>query len=835
MFDPYHKWLGIPKEQRPATYYQLLGISPSETDRDVIEEAAIRQTTHLRAYQIGPHAQECTRLLNEIAQARTTLLNPGLRREYDARLAPLATVAVPARADDAVTAQPPRPAATTFADEFTDLDEPRPTRPHPRSDRRLDVRKSNTVWIIVGSAGAGVVLLIAVVLLFVLLRSSQRPPIIAVKPAPVAPAPKPVPPVAAPQPGQADPQPQPAPMPPQPIPMPQPVILPKVAPGNRLPANLADAPFDAWSIQFPETIGHLAISADGSTVAAGSFQRVYLIDYAKKNWRAAVETPVNSQRAFAMSPNGSLLAIGDKDRLTVWDLTKGNLLQTLPHEGADLVACAAFSSDGAKLATGTQSNDPQRCLVRLWDIAAGKLLWTGVGHQRIITSIVIAAGGDVVSRDVDYSHRRWRGADGGEVRNVVNQRLLRENLGADGRHVVATWQDNRTIELWDMEQNRAVRSFNNGGRFAIRLRWGGDGKTAIAVDDANALGFWDVNQGKLLATRNDHTGQLVTDLAIAGDGRTAVSAGMGNNSVRFWNLARLHNPQAGAIASHDYVTEDDFAKLPQRSALSERVGGEGGGPFYRFQRDGKPLLGFLGAVGNWNNRPMIRLLHPLYGRDHPAPQAGETLLLAKEGYAVGGLNAVGTDYCWAVQVIFCRLDDGKLDLNDSYTSAWLSEPRNDPVRRLGMNGQPALGIFGRQGLNNDALGLILSLPPDAVNPGSKVILKKDDAFAGDEPIDRVFRFQHAKSYSVELRAGQIVNIVAAAGGLQMPLFVRLSTDQDVTVGAHQQRTNKAHLYNFVVPRDGNYRITVVNMIRDRVGPFTLTVTEGAQRPNTKGD
>ncbi len=818
MFDPYHKWLGIPKEQRPPTFYQLLGISPRETDHDVIEEAAIRQTTHLRAYQMGAHAQDCTRLLNEVAQARTTLLNPELRRDYDARLAPAATAAAPAHAADAVTAQAPRVAAPAFHEEFADFDEPRP-RPRPRSDRTLDVRKSIAPWIIVASVGGGALMLLVIVLPIMWLRIAPDRQIAVANPPPVAPAPKPgpkpAPPMVVPQPARNPPQ---------------PVILPKIAPGNRLPANVADAPFDAWNIQFPETIGHLAMSADGSTVAAGSFQRVYVIDYAKRVWRPALDTATHGGRAFALSSDGAVLAIGDKDSVTVWDLTTSKLLHTLPHAGADVVVCAAFSPDGAKLATGTQSGNPQHCLVRYWDIAAAKLLWTGVGHQRIITSIAVAAGGDVISRDVDYSHRRWRAADGAEVRNVVNQRLLRENLGADGRHVVGTLQDNRTIELWDMEQNRSVRAFSTQ-RLAIRLRWGGNGKTAIAVDEANALAFWDVTQGKLLATRNDHAGQLVTDLAIAGDGRTAVTAGMANNSVRFWNLARLHAgpAQAGGAVSHDYVSENAVAKLPPRSALSERVGGEGGAPFFRFHRDAKPLLGFTGTVGNWNNRSMVRMLHPLYSREHPAPRPDETLLLAKEGYAVGGLNAVGTDYCWAIQVIFCRLNGGKLDPNDSYTSPWLSEPRNDPVRRLGMNGQAALGIFGRQGLNNDALGLILALPSETpLNAAPKVILKKDDAFAGNEPIDTVFRSQHAKSYDVELHAGQIVNVVASSGGLRMPLFVRLSSDQDLTVGADQQRTTKARLFNFCVPRDGRYRITVVNLIRGRVGPFTLTVTEGAE-------
>src|SRR5262245_39327981 len=83
MFDPYHRWLGIPKHARPPTHYQLLGLAHGEDDLEVIDEAAIRQTTHVRAYQIGPHAEQCTRLLNEIALAKATLLNPAKKRAYD--------------------------------------------------------------------------------------------------------------------------------------------------------------------------------------------------------------------------------------------------------------------------------------------------------------------------------------------------------------------------------------------------------------------------------------------------------------------------------------------------------------------------------------------------------------------------------------------------------------------------------------------------------------------------------------------------------------------------------------------------------------------------------
>ncbi len=99
MFDPYHKWLGIPKNQRPPTYYQLLGISPEETDAEVITEAALRQVAHLRSYQASPYAQQCADLLNEIGQAKSILLNAAKRREYDARLARKGTPQAGSRAN----------------------------------------------------------------------------------------------------------------------------------------------------------------------------------------------------------------------------------------------------------------------------------------------------------------------------------------------------------------------------------------------------------------------------------------------------------------------------------------------------------------------------------------------------------------------------------------------------------------------------------------------------------------------------------------------------------------------------------------------------------------
>jgi hypothetical protein len=104
-FDPYYKWLGIPPEEQPPSFYRLLGIVQFEADTDVIANAANRQMVHLRQLQQGQYAALAQRLLKEIATAKATLLNPQAKTEYDQSL-------IPAEDDHA---EPEEIVATDFA------------------------------------------------------------------------------------------------------------------------------------------------------------------------------------------------------------------------------------------------------------------------------------------------------------------------------------------------------------------------------------------------------------------------------------------------------------------------------------------------------------------------------------------------------------------------------------------------------------------------------------------------------------------------------------------------------------------------------------------------
>jgi hypothetical protein len=113
-FDPYYKWLGIPAEEQPPNHYRLLGIRLFEQDSDVIENAADGRMALVRNFHTGANAKQSQQLLNELAAARITLLQPEKREIYDeeirrqqaALLAASVTVSSPAPIPQH-TAEPP--------------------------------------------------------------------------------------------------------------------------------------------------------------------------------------------------------------------------------------------------------------------------------------------------------------------------------------------------------------------------------------------------------------------------------------------------------------------------------------------------------------------------------------------------------------------------------------------------------------------------------------------------------------------------------------------------------------------------------------------------------
>ncbi|TWT79058.1 hypothetical protein CA13_04550 [Planctomycetes bacterium CA13] len=86
MFDPLHKWLGIPPSEQPPNHYRLLGISLFESDPEVIDAAADKHLSYLHEFANGEHSALSEDLSNRIAKARLQLLSPDRKEAYDKSL-----------------------------------------------------------------------------------------------------------------------------------------------------------------------------------------------------------------------------------------------------------------------------------------------------------------------------------------------------------------------------------------------------------------------------------------------------------------------------------------------------------------------------------------------------------------------------------------------------------------------------------------------------------------------------------------------------------------------------------------------------------------------------
>lgn len=134
------------------------------------------------------------------------------------------------------------------------------------------------------------------------------------------------------------------------------------------------------------------------------------------------------------------------------------------------------------------------------------------------------------------------------------------------------------------------------------------------------------------------------------------------------------------------------------------AGGNEGWPFRH--EDQQPLLGIQYGLGGWDGEQTVGPIQPIFDRKNAAKS--DDLLLARPGYAVGGLRVDAKRFVNALQIIFMRLEpDGRLDPADRYTSPWIGFPTGRKPKTIGATGDTVIGVHGRHGAILNAVGLVM--------------------------------------------------------------------------------------------------------------------------------
>ncbi len=223
--------------------------------------------------------------------------------------------------------------------------------------------------------------------------------------------------------------------------------------------------------------------------------------------------------ASALSPDGARLAVAVGPNVVVWDLVAGRVLFTLTGH-TDTVNAVAYSPDGTRIATASSDNS-----TIIWEVPPAQPEGVAADGRRLHT-----LGG----------HWRW---------------VMAVSFSPDGRTLVTGSYD-KTARLWDV-QTGAAKSMLVGESGGVRaVCFSPDGRT-VAIGGADTeVRLWDVVRGTVTHTLKGHTAP-VRAIAYSPDG-TRLASGSEDRTVRVWEV---DGREVGApVPLPDYATALGFSR-----------------------------------------------------------------------------------------------------------------------------------------------------------------------------------------------------------------------------------------------------------------------------------
>jgi WD40 repeat protein len=300
---------------------------------------------------------------------------------------------------------------------------------------------------------------------------------------------------------------------------------------------------------------------------------LYNVNLTDANLKESVfATELTSVFAMAFSPDGKVLATGEKDgRVRLWNVITGKELLTLTGH-SNWVNSVAWSGDGETLASGSddktvklwnvQSGDCVRSLeghsnsvlsvawsgdtlasgshdktVKLWNVQSGDCVLTLEGHSDSVRSV--AWSGDsqtLASGSNDKSLKLWNVQTGDCVQTLKGHRSAVRSVAWSGdSQTLASASDDTTVKLWNVQTVQTgycVLTLEGHSNWIKSVAWSEDSQTLASASDDKTLKLWDVQTGDCVLTLEGH-GNSVLSVAWSGD---TLASGSHDKTVKLWNV-----------------------------------------------------------------------------------------------------------------------------------------------------------------------------------------------------------------------------------------------------------------------------------------------------------
>ena len=319
-----------------------------------------------------------------------------------------------------------------------------------------------------------------------------------------------------------------------------------VAFGENEPSPQIGLPEGATARLGKGAISKIAYAPDGTKLAVGSSIGVWIYDV--ESGKALDLFPMNWVSCVAFSPDGKTLVSGSRQHhLVLWDITTGEPLRTFNNVYGSDVFSVAFSPDGKTLVSGHDNG-----FICLWETATGKAsnyffnIWGEEGtelmpdHIGAIHSIAFSPDGKtlvILCKGTNDAVHLWEATTGKYIRRMFvtggeENSIESISFSPDGR-TVAIGLGRTGISLWDTKTDQPYQFLDGHHKWGVlSLAFSSDGLLLASCGEDQIVNLWDMENNKHLRSFRGYKNEVFSAV-FSPDGRTVASSS--KESVHLWN------------------------------------------------------------------------------------------------------------------------------------------------------------------------------------------------------------------------------------------------------------------------------------------------------------